>query len=79
MARKTKKTPRQTDEATGATTSNANQANEFEGLIQRLMRISDNHGNNNRNGAPQTGDKLLARFRAFEPDRFDGVVGACQA
>ena len=79
MTIKTKKTLRQTDEPTGTTTPNANQANEFEALIQRLMRISDNHGNNNRNEAPQTGDKLLVRFRALEPDRFDGMVGACQA
>ena len=42
------------------------------------MRIRDNHGNNNRNGAPQTGDKLLARFCALQPDKFDGMVEACQ-
>ena len=37
-------------------------------LFKRVMGIGNNHGNNNRNGAPQTGDKLLARFRAVQPD-----------
>ena len=51
----------------------------FGALLQRLERISNNHGNNQQAALRQTGDKLLERFRALRPDNFDGAGEAWQA
>ena len=51
----------------------------FGALLQRLEQISNNHGNNQQTTPRQTEDKLLERFRALRPDKFDGAGEAGQA
>ena len=44
--------------------------------VRRIDRASNNVGNNNHATHPsrQTGDKLLQRFRALLPKKFDGMM-----
>ena len=56
----------------------------FEAFVRRLERIGNNNNRNNNqnvNAAPQrqTGDKLLERFRALRPEKFDGMAEPWQA
>ena len=45
----------------------------FGTLLQQLERISNNHRNNYQAAPCPTGDKLLERFRALRPDKYDGA------
>ena len=51
----------------------------FGALLQRLERIGNNHRNNHQAIPRQIEDKLLERFRALRPDKYDGVGEARQA
>ena len=48
----------------------------LDALVRRIERASNNVGNNNHATHPprQTGDKLLERFRALQPEKFDGMM-----
>ena len=48
----------------------------LDALVRRIKRASNNVGNNNHATHPprQTGDKLLERFRALRPEKFDGMM-----
>ena len=50
----------------------------FGALLQRLERIGNNHGNNHQAAPRQTRDKLLERFKALRPDKYDGPGEACK-
>ena len=53
----------------------------LDALVRRIERASNNVGNNNHATHPprQTRDKLLERFRALRPKKFDGIKEPCKA
>ena len=85
MAKKTRKTLNKSSEPFDAVPTSTDQTDAFEAFFQRLDRIGNNHRNNNQNdtddGAPyrRIGNELLERFHVLQPDKFDGLVKACEA